>query len=266
MRRGQIRFFSLVAVLCFLAAALSSPLIDNTQQGVDAQAARARKAQAEVRAAIELLNSQIAWPKDAPSVSLEIGDLPDSVNGQYNSALQQMHVTGRPVEPSLQLTLLHEAGHYFDMKIMADAFLPKPLPLLSLPGGITLMPAQFSSREAKELQAWRKAVRASKLYQSLRGMLTNGKTPPPSGLTHFILYVTSDEEMWARSFAQTIAARSGSALSQQTFDFVKPRWPLAGYWNADDFGPVSDEVIKVLESRGWLHPLKLKTSAATDRN
>ena len=130
--------------------------------------------------------------------------------------------------PHPELTLAHEAGHWIDRRAFA------------------LPPFKFMS-ESDLGAAWRTAVEQSTAYKQLRQV--DPKSPKDS---HYLSYLTSWKELWARSYAQFIAENSGDErMLKQLQGRLQGGIPQL-QWSADDFVNIGQEIRKLLTSLGWI--------------
>ena len=67
-------------------------------------------------------------------------------------------------------------------------------------------------------------------------------------------YWSQPWELWARSYAQYIAWRSGSVVLQSDLNRVlrheDPRIRVR-YWPYDEFAPIAAAIDRLMEARGW---------------
>lgn len=141
------------------------------------------------------------------------------------------------------LTMAHEIGHFIDHK--------------GAPG------TGFSSLNNELFARWRKAVNRSNAIKSSRKLLEGPeKITLPDGGTHivkksFLRYLLSHEEMWARSYAQWIATKSGDKLLASELDGViagdaESEITYARQWARRDFEPIGREIERIIKKMGWL--------------
>lgn len=102
----------------------------------------------------------------------------------------------------------------------------------------------MASRSSRLLSGWRRAVRQSRAYRTLRDAFG---APP---------YLADEEELWARSYAQWIAARSGDqTLRTQVVQSRGPDSSVPAYfgqWDDDDFEPIAAEIALLFRRLGWI--------------
>lgn len=139
------------------------------------------------------------------------------------------------------LTFTHEVGHWLDNKALADP-----------PGGGGSMAYQ-STRAAvgrgstPEWDAWWTAVKNTEAVKGLNAQKGSS----------YQRYTMQPLEIWARSYAQYVAVRSGSPdMQKQAADIVALRQTSAavgGYtqWEPADFAPVAAAIDGILKAKGW---------------
>ncbi|HKG26592.1 MAG TPA: hypothetical protein VKB09_13150 [Thermomicrobiales bacterium] len=126
----------------------------------------------------------------------------------------------------------HEIGHFLD--------------LCGLPG------STFASSEEPALAEWRKSVIESSAYRSL-GTLTRSLDATVANRANELTVL---EELWARSYAQFVATRSGSLPMQRTLAALRHRDPHTLYyprqWDDDDFVAVEAALDNLFRGLGWI--------------
>lgn len=131
-----------------------------------------------------------------------------------------------------RLKTLHEIGHFVDVA--------------ALPG------SGFSSNVAPELRAWRMAVAGSDAFRDFsqpgRGLIGEHRDRVLEALTF--------DEVWARSYAQFVALRSGDQSLMNEVDSLRlgliggVYYPLP--WTLHDFGPIEAATAALFERLGWI--------------
>lgn len=123
--------------------------------------------------------------------------------------------------------LVHEAGHWIDHIGIPSRF-------------------KFASESKGPMDEWRSVVMASAAYKSIE------KRPHSEHRD----YLLSGRELWARSYAQFIAVKSGA---KPLTDWLKRvRNGQTGYswdsqWAAEDFVPIAAAIEKLFAAMGWLN-------------
>lgn len=145
-----------------------------------------------------------------------------------------------------ELTTAHEIGHFIDFSVMGTGF----------KGG--------SEERLPEFSDWETAIESSGAVQNLKSMLAtpnrysaeimlNGTKQEVTPSADYLFYSLSKRELWARSYAQYIATKSGnsnmvSALKRQRDEPVYKDIQ----WDDEDFKPISAEIDKLFKARGWI--------------
>lgn len=139
------------------------------------------------------------------------------------------------------LTTAHEVGHYIDRHALQVALGREPsqwathTPTAALADWAT---AVFRSAAVGDMLA--KTTPANLLY-----------TPDPAAQAN-LSYNLRVEELWARSYAQWVATRAGTALL--TADLQRARAGerrFAAYWRDDDFAPIATAIDALFDGFGW---------------
>lgn len=145
-----------------------------------------------------------------------------------------------------QLTLAHEIGHFLDYQ------------------AISTDPRKPGSEGMGLMDKWRQAVENSAAWQTLqdkkRNPLKYAQTfDLASGRyvfkpdTIFAGYLLDKRELWARSYAQYIATRSGNAAmaKQVAYSRSDPMY-AEQQWSEEDFAPIAEAIDELFRSLGWL--------------
>lgn len=165
-------------------------------------------------------------------------------------------LSGRPLEIRVsskgdhpRMTTAHEIGHFIE-----HSGIPKPT------GG----PRNFAL--SPEMQEWLKAVRASKAYGELRGLLSAGTTnitirKPDGSVIGYVMdrkyvrYLLQENELWARSYAQYVALRGGDPIMMKELDADRDASHGAyahRQWAEDDFEPIARAIDAMFKGLGWI--------------
>lgn len=164
---------------------------------------------------------------DLPRIPIRWGVLPGDVVAQYRTTddfTQTVSLTIDPNRSRWPLAMIHEIGHVIDHRGIDE-------------------PLTMASRTSPLLSHWRQAVGESRAYCTL---IDDFGTVP---------YLTDEDEVWARSYAQWIASRSGDesliTLVVQSKG-VDPRLPrFFGQWDDDDFVAIADQITQLFQRLGW---------------
>jgi hypothetical protein len=137
-----------------------------------------------------------------------------------------------------QLALVHEVGHLIDRVALGS-------------GG-----EQFASlQHDPDLAEWWVAVRQSAAVRSLLAPKL-GRETVPAALQDYLTYLLSEQELFARTYAQWIAARSGDATllvqvalrrEHREYDL-----PLPLQWEIADFVAIGFALDELFRRKGWL--------------
>jgi hypothetical protein len=133
--------------------------------------------------------------------------------------------------PHRRLKTLHEIGHFLD--------------LAGLPGD------GFSSWFAAELDDWRDAVGRSRALRDLAELSRS-----MHGTHRQLQEALALDEVWARSYAQFVAARCGDPTLLAEVDALRlgkvgeVYYPL--HWTADDFASIAAAIVALFRSLSWM--------------
>jgi hypothetical protein len=147
-------------------------------------------------------------------------------------SVRPLSIVVRLATPHRRLKTQHEIGHYIDLE--------------GLPGD------GFSSSVAVELADWRAAIRRSDAFQELARLT---RTASDAGQRRMRAALALDE-VWARSYAQFIALRSGDPRllaevgALRTGAIGDVAIPLQ--WASDDFAPISAAITALMRRLRWM--------------
>jgi SPP1 gp7 family putative phage head morphogenesis protein len=145
----------------------------------------------------------------------------------------------RPEQPLM--TAVHEFGHFLDYSGIGNGTRPMP------------------SVRAPVLDPWRNAVTTSRAVGRLRE-LANTPFIEVDGSVYFpprqhLGYMLKPEEIFARSYAQYIAVRSGNKEMRRELDQFRAGRAAPLYipwqWEDDDFEPIGSAFDEVFSGLGW---------------
>jgi hypothetical protein len=178
-----------------------------------------------------------------PSIPLAFVDGPSvrpvhAVDGAFVSNVvgrDEVHAQAifiRRRAPNRRFVALHEIGHFLDA--------------CGLPG------KGWSSESHPMLVPWRQAVIASRAYRGLIE-LSEANDSTTSQRATVLLDTT---ELWARSYAQFVAARSGVDALKNSIDVLRQREPGEVYWprqwDDEDFGEIEVAIEGLFRRVGWM--------------
>ncbi len=165
-----------------------------------------------------------------------------------------------PVSMKTQPNLLvfHETGHFLDHV------------------GFNSDRATMSSEDSDLMDGWRKAVRNSQSIKTLEKWKLRDAGTPRGVEASQVDYMLTTREIWARSYAQYIAVKSGNraALAELrnlqaagTYRPVHPdtrfnrqpsaappdpkSWDYPWQWTDEDFQPIFEQIDIIMERAGW---------------
>jgi SPP1 gp7 family putative phage head morphogenesis protein len=152
-----------------------------------------------------------------------------------------------PVEGNhAAITMAHEVGHYLDNQALR---ITQELP---------------SDKITPEIQAWRDAIKESESVKTLQDWYRNGheitirdSTRPEMSVTQqmdrkFIKNYLRHDELWARSYEQYIATRSGDPTMVAQISAIRATDYGAIQWGDEDFAPIANAIDGILKAAGWL--------------
>lgn len=163
-------------------------------------------------------------------------------NGQYTfSGLGNDNIKISTYGDHKELTTAHEIGHWLDYRGFGDR-----------PGSTAKLAGRADSTPG--WQAWAHAVSDSPQVRELMRMRQDPKEPNRRYLT----YALTPEELWARSYAQYIAHRSGDPqMLDQVEKIVTTDTASIGrivshtQWRESDFAPIEAAIDEILREKGW---------------
>jgi hypothetical protein len=178
-------------------------------------------------------------PQNLPDIPVKVvARLPKQRDGEYNYYTSN----GAPAsirllrnQDSISFSFAHEVGHYLDMQALST------------------QPAQYASDQMSELVEWRRAVQQSQGYKKLQQLQAGPRAMSYSDLLgnvhtvvvqkSWIRYALQGHELFARSYAQWIAIRSGDAELLRALRIVQQRsltgLGYAEQWQDADFEPIA---------------------------
>lgn len=193
--------------------------------------------------ALRALDRVHTLPAGLPPVRVaSSGTLPERVGGQYRPiAAGGPRIDVARNAPGAGFTTLHEFGHY-----LSDAAL-----------GVR---GELSASVAPELEEWRQAIAASgavrQLVRLARGeeqllVVVDGVPYHIDADPEFVWnYLLHPEELFARSYSQWAAMRSGDAtLVRELARAGRGAYPEQ--WTTDDFQAIARAFDRLIERLGW---------------
>ena len=185
-----------------------------------------------------------------PRIPLKRLALSHGMHGRflYTAGGQPREIAVHYASSHAELTTVHEIGHFLDYAGF----------------GAT---GEFSSIAEPMLGAWRSAVRNSSAVQRL-GYLwrhpadkiqetqESGNVVEYSVQKSYLEYLLENEELWARSYAQFVAVKSGSPELREQLNRLRDRPARSLYyweqWDDEDFLPILAEIEAVFRQLSWM--------------
>lgn len=162
----------------------------------------------------------------------------------FSSSREAVDIQIRENTPHVEMTTIHEIGHYLDHS------------------GIGVRKVMSSTSDPM-MDDWRKAVEASTAYQKLKSVYDRGyieverfgikeKVSSPKVRSHFS-YLLSDEELWARSYAQYIAVKTKNPTLLKQLEQMRSD-PIEGesQWSDAEFSAIEIEIDNLFTKLGWI--------------
>ena len=190
--------------------------------------------------------------------------------GKNTTGVYEISPSGIPIRIKVSsnskaphITAAHEIGHWLDHQAIGVA-IRNP----SLMAALQKDPTKAASLQRVIDQYW-DAVMATKAFKHLDGLWAPGKTVPikisrytPTGVVdvvvdmpvdrYYLRYLTSREELWARSYAQYIATRSSSAtIKAEILTDVAEHQTYPQQWEENEFKPVAKSIDAIMAVLGW---------------
>lgn len=202
--------------------------------------------------AVDAIN-KVHGSKNMPTIPINVTSNISRANGNFQPAYEDKDVfIGINVEgDDLEITLVHEVGHFIDYRGI----------------GKTKMTAGtedgYSSTE-KIFSEWNTAIDNTEAIQKLKKLQSNptsstvevnskGKTYNLNVDPPYVSYLLEKKEIFARSYAQYIAVRSGdTTLLSQINAKANNERGYPSQWKAEDFEEVAIAMDNIFKKKGWL--------------
>ncbi|MGE0444833.1 MAG: hypothetical protein AB7P99_06350 [Vicinamibacterales bacterium] len=157
----------------------------------------------------------------------------------------RLAMTAAGMRRTPRLTLVHEVGHWLDEQALGD---PTRRPANVRMDILRDEDAQFfGTRNGNPaFNDWIEAVHGSQAFRQI--FLIEDADP------FFVRYLTSRHELWARSYAQYIATRSGNALLLADLNRVRSSAIYPQQWTDADFEPIGRAMDRMFADLGWRGP------------
>ncbi len=203
---------------------------------------------AHMRRAIEAID-QVHTDGALPILPLKAALLPDMYGYFQNTTSgKAVEIVVNLVCPHVEVTTVHEIGHFLDLKGLDPA-------------------VPWASVNSAKLARWREAVKQSGAVQTLGHFLNpatriimetqgNGSVVEYAIDKNYAEYLLKAEELWARSYAQFIAAKSRDPALLQQIEQERSR-PVNGLyypkqWDEADFERILAEIETIFRGLRWI--------------
>jgi hypothetical protein len=134
-----------------------------------------------------------------------------------------------------ELTHVHEIGHFLDQMALGK-------------------PHQWATSVLPDdMEEWRKAVRESGAVSAMREAYRTA--PLTQDERDAIRNLLRPRELWARSYAQYVAIRSGEPILLEQVGKARslrmPNTEVVLQWDEDDFAPIVAAIDHLFQAKGW---------------
>ncbi|MBK8184282.1 MAG: hypothetical protein IPK63_15945 [Candidatus Competibacteraceae bacterium] len=155
-----------------------------------------------------------------------------------------------------EMTLAHEVGHFLDNVGFTDKRFDT----------LRMRPEGFSSPGAASFESWRNSVKSSTMYQKLLEMKANPSAYSRTEVREingverdivisvnkrYINYVLDETELFARSYAQYIAVRSGDDVLLRQLKELQGNF-VPTQWADDEFDGIAAAMDELFRGVGWI--------------
>jgi hypothetical protein len=196
-----------------------------------------------VEAGLHSISAVHSIPQTMPRVPVKVLLLAANTNGRYligDAKTSEVHINRICAGP--RATTAHEIGHYLDHHLWGTG---KP--------GLSNM---GTHQRAEELEPLMRAIyntpSARRLVQQAQNAVVNGDVARVA----VCRYLLTPTELFARSYAQYIAIRSGNPAMRLDVRAYPTSWSKYGYaaqWQDHEFGAIAHEMDRLLQRRGLLN-------------
>lgn len=176
---------------------------------------------------------------------------------KYSGAPSEIKVSSQGAHP--RMTLAHEIGHFLDHQATIRRLKPGAAPMFA--SGVLDAVWKSNGFATNPLKKWRDAVHGSRAVKTLNEALQSGgrfsytrpdgTTGTYSASTAWLRYATGDDELWARSYAQYVAKRSGDPVMRKELE-AELKSPIPEQWQDDDFEAIAEAFDELFEALGWI--------------
>jgi len=205
------------------------------QEAIDIQISERTILGRQVRSARRAIAKVHTVPDSARPVKVAAAPAKMEELGKYSPmrALIEIKAQG----PAVQLTAVHEMGHYLDHRVLghSQVFLETKLP---------------TSRATLD---WLRVVQDSAEVRLLQELIADADNDPE--LEAHVRYLLTPSELFGRAYAQWIAVRSGDEALNLGVEYWLERkdpWTRARQWSSTEFEPIAAAMDEMFRERGLL--------------
>lgn len=201
--------------------------------GIDIRIAKSTVVGREVRAARSSIAAVHTIPNGLPHVPIVTADPRVKHMGAYFPGRSQIEI--RAGGPTVQLTTVHEIGHYLDHRLL----------------GTSTKSFETDHLTRDTTKTWLRAVQGTPEVRRLQEILAEADGP----LEAHVRYLLEPGELWGRAYAQWVAVRSGDkALQAGVEHWLRDSspWTSARQWGSTEFEPVADAIDAIFREKGLL--------------
>jgi hypothetical protein len=162
-----------------------------------------------------------------PKITVDAKASPGA-NGTFFASQDRIAVSGDSPWP--RMTTAHEIGHLLDFDALGESA------------------GAFASESDPALADWRAAVDVTAAIKAINKGVVDGKP------IYNAAYYLKPLEIWARSYAQYIAMRSGDAELLKQLNLIRdiPGIGTLIQWSDADFARVATAIDKLFSAKGWI--------------
>jgi hypothetical protein len=153
---------------------------------------------------------------------------------------------------------IHEVGHFLDYSGISRRLTEQNLS--TIPEGANWTRNFASHSNLPIMDAWRQAVQATPTYQRLleardASTITRGTLTIPNDPA-YAQYMLSEQEIFARAYAQYVTTRSGNQEARRDLAYLQEQARRETYpwqWQDDEFQAIAQSMDDIFRALGWLH-------------
>ncbi|MEL7169315.1 MAG: hypothetical protein AAGN64_08195 [Bacteroidota bacterium] len=158
-----------------------------------------------------------------------------SRRGRYQAV--EIYQSSKHADHQPELSLAHELGHFLDQQGLS-------------PRGFR----DYASESSDTLlDTWRTAIETSDAYKRVVAIEATGLDPVTGTAyrTAHAEYLLRPRELFARSYAQYLATRSGNRQMREQLDEILGSAEDFEHWTDDDFAPIADAFDHLFDQLLW---------------